>query len=157
MFHIFQKIILFKAKFNKEEMGLKMISTTLTFNNINSIEKKIYGTYRIGTISTIISLYMYITEHKLYSCNIVAQTLSSITADKKILLSRGEPSWISLRMSSIFCLTSGHIDWGMYIREQAEHFCPPYSNADLTVPTATDFTSADLWTKWKFFPPHSKI
>lgn len=56
------KTILFKAKFNKEEMGLKMISTTLTFNNINSIEKKIYGTYRIGTISTIISLY--ITEHK---------------------------------------------------------------------------------------------
>jgi hypothetical protein len=57
---------------------------------------------------------------------------------------------------SILSLTSDHMDCGIYILEQAEHFCPPYSNADLMVPFTTLSRSPDLCTKWKFFPPHSK-
>ena len=83
-------------------------------------------------------------------------TLSSITADTNVSLSNGDPTFIFLCIFSILSLTSDHMDCGIYILEQAEHFCPPYSNADLMVPFTTLSRSPDLCTKWKFFPPHSK-
>lgn len=66
------------------------------------------------------------------------------------------PTAMCLWMSSSPCLICGHLLSGTYILEQAEHFWPPYSNAERMVPVTTLSMSADLWTKWKFFPPHSK-
>lgn len=59
-------------------------------------------------------------------------------------------------MSSSCRLTCGHMLSGTYILEHAEHFWPPYSNAERIVPFTTLSTSAEAWTKWKFFPPHSR-
>lgn len=39
--------------------------------------------------------------------------------------------------------TLGHKDSGTYMREQAEHFCPQYSNDDLMVPITTELASAE--------------
>ncbi len=66
------------------------------------------------------------------------------------------PTLICLCTSRSSCLIWGHSESGTYILEQAEHFCPPYSNAERMVPFTTLWTSADLCTKWKFLPPHSK-
>lgn len=49
-----------------------------------------------------------------------------------------------------------HKDSGTKRREQALHFWPWYSKADLKVPMAALSTSADGWRKWKFLPPHSQ-
>lgn len=65
------------------------------------------------------------------------------------------PTLICLWMSSSPFLICGQRLLGTYILEQAEHFCPPYSNAERMVPVTTLSTSADVWTKWKFLPPHS--
>lgn len=58
--------------------------------------------------------------------------------------------------SSSFWRICGQTLSGTYILEHAEHFWPPYSKAERIVPVTTLSTSADLCTKWKFFPPHSE-
>ncbi len=60
---------------------------------------------------------------------IESKAFSSITALTKQSKSRTSPTLIRLSMPSIFSLISGQRDKGMYAREQAEHFCPWYSNA----------------------------
>lgn len=57
--------------------------------------------------------------------------------------------------SSSCCRICGHKLSGTYILEHAEHFWPPYSNAERIVPITTLWMSAEVCTKWKFFPPHS--
>lgn len=61
------------------------------------------------------------------------------------------------QVKKVWCLTFGQRDSGTYIREQAEHFWPLYSKEERIVDVITESTSADEWTKWKFFPPHSPI
>lgn len=78
-----------------------------------------------------------------------------MTAVTKHSLSNGEPILISLSTLSMPSRTAGQIDCGTYMREQAEHFCPLYSNADRIVPKITDWISAEACTKCIFFPPHS--
>lgn len=66
------------------------------------------------------------------------------------------PTLILLCSSSSRPLICGHSELGTYRREQAEHFWPPYSKAERSVPLTTLSTSAERCTKWKFFPPHSE-
>ena len=82
-------------------------------------------------------------------------TFLSITADRNDSLLSGEPTLTSFNDVRSCCLNCGHTDSAMYRREHAEHFCPEYSNAERIVWLTTLVRSADLCTKWKFFPPHS--
>ena len=82
-------------------------------------------------------------------------TLSSMTAVTRFSLSKGDPTLTSFKAASSLSLTLGHMDWGTYMREHAEHFWPLYSKAERRVPMTTLSMSADLCTECMFFPPHS--
>ena len=90
-----------------------------------------------------------------YESREVVLTLSSMMADRKVSASMGEPSLMCLCCSSRPCFTVSQHDSGTYILETAEHFCPPYSKAERSVPFTTLSRLADECTKWKFLPPHS--
>ena len=64
-----------------------------------------------------------------------------------------------MRMSAIIATiasrTAGHADFGTYARLAAEHFCPWYSNAPRTSPTANACASAEGCMIMKSLPPVS--
>ncbi len=51
-----------------------------------------------------------------------------MTAPMKVLNSAGSPTGIASVAAASGSRSCSHTEWGMYAREDAEHFCPWYSN-----------------------------
>src|SRR5689334_23902818 len=73
----------------------------------------------------------------------------------KFRKSATSPTRIIRVSSTIRSFSAGHIDFGTYARDAAEHFWPWYSNAPRTSATASAVGSALVWAKTKSFPPVS--
>ena len=78
-----------------------------------------------------------------------------MTAPKKFEKSLTSPTLIVPTSLSSVSRTSPHRFDGMYSRDEAEHFCPWYSNDPRTTAVATASRSAEGWATMKSLPPVS--
>ena len=86
---------------------------------------------------------------------ILSKAFSSITAVIKLEKSSGLPILKESTSSTIVFCTSGHMFFGIYALDAAEHFCPWNSKAPREIAVPTSFAFALGWAIIKSFPPVS--